>query len=124
MRTAPALALLTVGAILAYAVNASIPGLDLNMVGTVLTLVGLLWLLVEIGLEVAAMPRRRRPEEPRERRPAPEREPAPARPYDPVIRPRQGDRDAAARGGPARSDPDDPTRVMPRQSGDGRSGRY
>ncbi len=54
MRTAPALALFTVGAILAYAVNVSVPVVDINVVGTVLALVGLLWLAVEIGLEVAA----------------------------------------------------------------------
>ncbi len=89
MRTAPALALLTVGAILAYAVNVSIPGLDINVVGIVLALVGLLWLAVEIALEVATMRRYR----PRSQRP---------RADDEVVRPR-------------RSDPDDVTRVMPRR---------
>jgi hypothetical protein len=111
MRTAPALALLTVGAILAYAVNVSVPVVDVNTVGTVLALAGLLWLAVEIGLEFAAMRRRRpRRERPREEAPEPAR---PEAPYDPVIRSRRGEDELgrpASRGG---SGGDDPTRVMP-----------
>ncbi len=112
MRTAPALAVLTVGAILAYAVNASVPGVDLNVVGTVLALVGLLWLAVEIGLEVAAT-RRRRPS--RER---PAEPPPPARrpePYDPVIRPRRVENPPSAPSPRVPPDDGDPTRVMPQR---------
>ncbi len=115
MRTAPALALFTVGAILAYAVNASVPGVDINVVGTVLALVGLLWLAVEIGLEVAAM-RRRRP--PRRERPAADAPPPPRRtePYDPVIPSRRGEDPPAGRSPRGAADDAEQTRVMPRRN--------
>ena len=111
MRTAPALALFTVGAILAYAVNVSVPGVDVNTVGTVLALVGLLWLAVEIGLEFAAM-RRHRPRRERPRKDEPE-PPRPAAAYDPVIRSRRGGDAYEGAGARGDSSDDDPTRVMP-----------
>jgi hypothetical protein len=115
MRTAPALALLTVGAILAYAVNVSIPGLDINVVGIVLALVGLLWLAVEIGLQVAASSRRR--PNPRRERASAEDPPAPRQPdpYDPVVGPSRSEEPPGRRGPRADRDANDPTRVMPRR---------
>src|SRR4051812_50001314 len=78
MRIAPALLLTALGGILADAVTLDVPGIDLNALGAVLFFVGLLWLAVEVGLQLVAR------RQPRARRAAPEpvrREPR--RVYDP-----------------------------------------
>ena len=119
MRIATSLVLISAGAILATAIEFDIPGIDLEALGTILFLVGLLGLAVTVGLEVMAnRPWDRPRREPRRRREqdhdfAPRR-PAEA-PYDPVLRPSPSP--------PRRGvSPDDPTRVAPRRppSGDRR----
>jgi hypothetical protein len=88
MRIAPALVLMAVGGILADAVTASIPGLDLNAAGSVLFFTGILWLAVLVGLELLAHRRSRppvplpRPDERRFERPT---EPQ----YNPILPPRR-----------------------------------
>jgi hypothetical protein len=101
MRIAPALLLTALGGILADAVTLDVPGIDLNALGVVLFFVGLLWLAVEVFIELSA---RRRPRAPRAAPPPPRREPA--RTYDPVMRQR-----------PSRPpvDPDAPTEAVPRR---------
>jgi hypothetical protein len=94
VRIAPALLLTALGGILADAVTADVPGIDVNALGAVLFFVGLLWLAVEVGVELAV----RRPRRPR--RAAPPPPPArrePARPYDPVIPPRADEHEAPTR---------------------------
>jgi hypothetical protein len=66
MRIAPALLLTALGGVLADAVTVNVPGIDLNALGVVLFFVGLLWLAIEVGLQLAA----RRPPRARSRRPA------------------------------------------------------
>src|SRR3954469_195830 len=75
MRIAPALLLTALGGILAAAVTLDVPGIDVNALGAVLFFVGLLWLAVEVGLQLAA----RRSRRPRRAPPAPVR-PEPPRP--------------------------------------------
>ena len=90
-RIGPALLLVTAGAILAYAVTFTVPGVDINVVGEILFLVGLLWLAIQVGLEVAAIRASRpRPAAPPPS-PRPERRP-PERPYDPVVGPPEEER--------------------------------
>ena len=98
MRIAPALVLTALGAILADAVTFDVPGIDLNALGAVLFFVGLLWLAVEVGVQLATT----RPRRPRRAAPPPPRR-EPQRPYDPVLRPRPTER---------RADPDDTTRRL------------
>lgn len=103
MRLSTSLALIAVGAILAYAVEVVVPGVDLGVAGTVLLLVGILGLLVTLGLEGM----RRRPSHALfdrtdgphpEPRPAPREARVPREPaYDPVVgedRPRRFERPA------------------------------
>jgi hypothetical protein len=106
MAIGTALLLVAVGAILAYAVDVDVPGVDVQTVGSVLFFVGLLGLAITVGLELlsqrarrpslaAVEPRVRERVRPRDvvdarpvaRRPAP---PPPA-PYDPVVGPPAGD---------------------------------
>jgi uncharacterized YccA/Bax inhibitor family protein len=75
MRTTTSLALIAVGAILAYAVDLTVPGVDLGVLGTILVLVGILGLLLTVGLELAR------------RRPPAEAAPAPRLPADPAEAP-------------------------------------
>lgn len=42
--------LITVGAILRFAITVDLSGLDVNAVGTILMLVGILWLLISLVL--------------------------------------------------------------------------
>jgi len=83
MRIAPALLMTALGGILADAVTVDAPGINVNALGAVLFFVGLLWLAVEVGLQLAA----RRPPRPRRPAPAPRRR-EPSRACDPVMRPR------------------------------------
>lgn len=98
MRIAPALLVTALGGVLADAVTFDVPGIDLNALGAVLFFVGLLWLAVEVGLQLAA----RRPPRPRRAAPRPVRR-EPRRVYDPVMRPRRTEPPA---------DPDAPTRRL------------
>ncbi len=110
MRIGSALALITVGLILSYAVDFTVPGIDVGTLGAILFFVGLLGLAVTLGLEVA----RTRAQHPRPpRRPAPS---VPPRghpdPYDPVL-PR---RDRSADPTSVLADPaDERTRRLPRR---------
>ena len=99
MRIAPALVLTALGAILADAVTVDVPGIDLNALGAVLFFVGLLWLAVEVGVQLATT----RPRRPRRAAPPPPPRREPERPYDPVLRRRPTER---------RADPEDPTRRL------------
>ena len=88
MRIGPAIVLVVVGAIFAYAVNWDVPGFDIRAAGAVLFWVGLLWVAVEVGLVVAAS----RPARPRAPRVKERAAPPPAarpveRPYDPIMPP-------------------------------------
>jgi hypothetical protein len=83
MRIAPALLMTALGGVLADAVTLDVPGIDVNALGAVLFFVGLLWLAVEVGLQLAV----RRPPRPRRAAPAPVRR-EPRRTYDPVMPPR------------------------------------
>ena len=96
MRIGTSLLLIAVGAILAYAVDVDIPGIDIETLGAILFYVGLLGLVVTVGLELHANRRPRAPAPPPA--PARERRPPPP-PYDPVVRDRG----------------DEPTRVVPRR---------
>jgi len=112
MQIGGAIAMIAVGAILGTAVTDGVPGIDLGALGSVLVLTGLLWLAVQVGLEVLAA-RRRRP--PRPKPPPAPRPPVRSRPppYDPVLPPPR-----EPRPGP----PDAPTRKLP-PTGDARSSR-
>jgi hypothetical protein len=110
MAIGTALLLVAVGAILAYAVDVNVPGVDVQTVGSVLFFVGLLGLAITIGMEmlaqrahrpratpVARAPRRERVREPEvaARRPATVRPAAPSAPppaaaYNPVVGPPGG----------------------------------
>ena len=99
MRIAPALVLTAFGAVLADAVTFEVPGIDRNALGAVLFFVGLLWLAVEVGVQLATT----RPRRPRRPAPPPPRR-EPQRPYDPVLRRRPTAKRPA--------DPDAPTRRL------------
>ena len=96
VRIGTSLLLIAVGAILAYAVDVDVPGIDIETLGAILFYVGLLGLVVTVGLELHANRRPRPPAAPRPRPREPERRPPP---YDPVVRDRG----------------DEPTRVVPRR---------
>ena len=109
MKIGTSLALIAVGLILAYAVDADIPVLDIRTLGSILFFVGLLGLAITVWLEVAASRRTHRPRpaprEPRARRPEPRQAP-----FDPL---------AGARDRPQPRDPAaDRTRVLPEHSDD------
>ena len=95
VRIGTSLLLIAVGAILAYAVDVDVPGIDIETLGAILFYVGLLGLVVTVGLELHANRRPRAPAPPS----APPRERRPPPPYDPVVRDRG----------------DEPTRVVPRR---------
>jgi hypothetical protein len=109
MRIGSALALIAVGLILSYAVDFTVPGIDVGTLGAILFFVGLLGLAVTLGLELASQ-RARHPRAPR--RPAPYVPPRDERAYDPVL-PR---RDRSADPTSVLADPaDDRTRRLPRR---------
>ena len=82
MRLGTSLALIAVGAILAYAIDITVPGVKLGIVGEILLLIGVLGLLISLAMEYVAR-RPERPARPRvvEREPVARREPV----YDPVV---------------------------------------
>ena len=82
MKIGTSLGLIAVGLILAYAVDADIPVLDIRTLGSILFFVGLLGLAVTLYLEVAAR-RAPRPRGPR-RAPAPEPRARRPEPFDPL----------------------------------------
>ncbi len=131
MAIGTALLLVAVGAILAYAVDVDIPGVDVQTVGSVLFFVGLLGLAITIGMELLAQRARRPVAAPAPRVPRRDRErvvadprpiarravppAAPAAPYDPVVGPPADGRAAARPRAPAPT-PDhgtQPTRIAP-----------
>ena len=134
MAIGTALLLVAVGAILAYAVDFDIPGIDVQTVGNVLFFVGVLGLAITIGMELLAQ-RARRPVAavaPRVRQRVREREvadaypvarrvspPPPAAPYDPIVGPPGGRGTSRPRSADARPQPPaphdggGPTRVAP-----------
>jgi hypothetical protein len=110
--------MIAIGAILGTAVTDGVPGIDLGALGSILVLTGLLWLAVQVGLEVLAARRARPP------RPAPPPAPRPAarqdpKPYDPIVPPPRSPR----RDAPRPPDPDAPTRRLPPTDHGGSSGR-
>ena len=132
MAIGTALLLVAVGAILAYAVDFDIPGIDVQTVGNVLFFVGMLGLAITIGMELLAQRARRpvAPVAPRGRERVREREvadaypvarrvsppPPPAAPYDPIVGPPAGGGGGAPRPRPAAPRVDDdtwPKRVAP-----------
>lgn len=76
MRIGTSLVLITVGLVLAYAIDFELPGIELGTLGAILFFIGLLGLAVSIGLEVM---------DARARNPRPAR---PARPVRPAREPR------------------------------------
>jgi beta-lactamase regulating signal transducer with metallopeptidase domain len=59
--------LIAIGAILKYAVSFSVSGIDINVVGTILLLVGILGLVIALAYTIILTNRRREPEVTRER---------------------------------------------------------
>ncbi len=110
--------MIAIGAILGTAVTDGVPGIDLGALGSILVLTGLLWLAVQVGLEVLAARRARPPRPARPPAPRSAARPEP-KPYDPVMPPPRRPRQGASR--PA--DPDAPTRRLPPADDAGSSGR-
>jgi len=82
VRIAPALVLTAIGAVLADAVTFEVPGIDRNALGAVLFFVGLLWLAVEVGVQLVTT----RPRRPHRATPPPRRTKPPADPDAPTRR--------------------------------------
>ncbi len=59
--------LIAIGAILKYAVEFSVSGIDINVVGTILLLIGILGLVIALVYTLILTNRRREPEVMRER---------------------------------------------------------